>query len=178
MAPNPEPEPQESTTAHALLEVAIRIAQHGEKVEARQLLRSYLESHPQDERAWAWYVDTFSDDQQRLRILKVYLKHHPESHFARQAIVSLRRRLRRGASPDKMAEKPVQFQEPSTGWPTTLGPDVVPANTQEPSITKESETSEGQAPASRKADETKLIILAVSIILITILLAVAWSLLH
>jgi len=177
MALYPEPEPQESTTAHALLEVAIRIAQHGDKVEARQLLRSYLESHPQDERAWAWYVDTFSDDQKRLRILKVYLKHHPESRFAHQAIAALSRRLRRGENSEQTEEKTTPFRETPKGWPPLLDPENLTAKTQHTSAIA-SKNSEGGASPSRRIDETRILILAVSIILITVLLAVAWSLLH
>jgi hypothetical protein len=178
MALNLKSEPQESTSAHALLEVAIRISQQGDKTEARQLLRSYLENHPQDERAWAWYVDTFSDDQKRLRILQVYLKHHPESRFARKAISALRRRLRGGESSAQVEPSTESFQEAATGWPPTLNPDIVQADAQEPTDAAASEPSEEQARPSRMADETRLLILAVSIILITIILAVAWSLLH
>jgi hypothetical protein len=178
MAANREQEPPERITTHPLLEVAIRIAQQGDKKEARQLLRSYLEDHAQDERAWAWYVDTFSDDQKRLRILTAYLKYHPESRFARQAISSINRRLRRGESANKTAEIAVPFKDTSTGWPPTLDPESLQAKTQEPPITSQSQLSEGQPPASRKAEETRLLILAVAIILITIILAVAWTLLH
>lgn len=178
MALYPESEQQENTSAHALLEVAIRISQQGDKAEARQLLRSYLENHPQDERAWAWYVDTFSDDQKRLRILQVYLKHHPESHFAHKAISALRRRLNRGKSPAQVTTSTEPFQEPATGWPPALNPDIVQPDANESTEVAASKPSKEQASPSRMADETRLLILAVSIILITIILAVAWSLLH
>lgn len=173
MTQNPEPEQHEHKSAHALLEVAIQIAQQGDRIEARQLLRSYLETRPQDERAWAWYVDTFPDDEKRLRILQVYLKQHPHSDFAQKAIHTLRNRPKQPPGASHKETAPASNPAGHDGWPAMLRPVDMTAQEHEGAATQETEV---QPPAAARNNETRLLIIAIVIILVTITLAVVWSL--
>jgi len=175
MAFDLEPELHDHKSAHALLEVAIQIAQQGDKVEARHLLRSFLENHPENERAWAWYVDTFADDEKRLRILQVYLKQNPQSQFAQQAIRVLRNKMHQAVeASDKVAAGASIFTE-EDGWPAMFRLQDTSAQFHEETTTHETDV---QPAANTKNNETRLLIIATLIILATIALAVVWSLVH
>jgi len=75
-----------------ILNQAIALAKAGKKIEARNLLESLLETDRQNITAWLWYVDTWPDDQHRIKALELCSKYNPDNPRIQQALEVLRSR--------------------------------------------------------------------------------------
>lgn len=75
-----------------LLNRAIALARAGKKEEARSLLEPLLEADRQNITAWLWYVDTWPDDDQRIRVLEICLRYNPNHPTIQRALTLLRSR--------------------------------------------------------------------------------------
>jgi hypothetical protein len=72
-----------------LLENAIALFKSGKKIDARQLLNTIIKAEPKNEIAWAWYIDTFPELEQRIELIEQYLKINPESQKAQKGLIRL-----------------------------------------------------------------------------------------
>lgn len=78
--------------SESILNQAIALARAGKKIEARNLLESLLETDRQNITAWLWYVDTWPDDQQKIKALELCSKYNPNQPKIQQALGVLRSR--------------------------------------------------------------------------------------
>jgi hypothetical protein len=72
------------------LEDAIMFIKQGKLAEAQNLLRDLLSTDPHNLPAWSWYVETYSQDEQRIKALTLCLKYNPENNEAKQALEKLK----------------------------------------------------------------------------------------
>ncbi len=75
-----------------ILNQAIALAKAGQKIEARNLLKSLIETDQQNIIAWLWYADTWPDDQRKLMALELGSKHNPNNPKIQRALDVLRSR--------------------------------------------------------------------------------------
>jgi len=62
-----------------LLEIAIELAQTGDKKAVRELLQLIVKENPSDELAWIWYANTSPTIQERVQTLEEFRKRNPEN---------------------------------------------------------------------------------------------------
>lgn len=72
-----------------LLEIAIEMAQNGDKKGIRELLQLIVKEDPTDELAWIWYASTSSTIQERIKTLDEFRKRNPENERIRYLCESL-----------------------------------------------------------------------------------------
>jgi hypothetical protein len=65
---------------------AVRLARHGEQVEAKRLFVQILDQHPDHEQSWLWLGRILPDLAQRRYCLDRVLKINPENQQARDAL--------------------------------------------------------------------------------------------
>lgn len=78
--------------SESVLNQAIAFAKAGKKIEARKLLEALLETDRQNITAWLWYVDTWPDDQQKVKALEFCAKYNPNHPQVQQALAVLQSR--------------------------------------------------------------------------------------
>ena len=144
------------------MEKAIRKIKEGSVLEARQLIKLILERFPHDEMAWIWFAETFSSDSDRLRILSLFLKKQPNSSVAGKAVELLREKL-------QIIEAEGQL-DPLMDQPA--GETVIPQR----EMISQDDMDDGVEQERERVAEPMVIILAILTILITIMLAVLWTL--
>ena len=72
------------------LDQAIKLSRGGFKVEASQILSAILEEDPQVEAAWLWLADTFTDTENRIRVLEDCLRHNPGSRIVQKWLTTFK----------------------------------------------------------------------------------------
>lgn len=72
-----------------LLEIAIELAQNGDKEGIRELLQLIVKEDPTDELAWIWYASTSPTIQERIKTLEEFRKRNPENERVRYLCESL-----------------------------------------------------------------------------------------
>lgn len=72
-----------------LLEIAIEMAQNGDKKGIRELLQLIVKEDPTDELAWIWYASTSPTIQERIKTLEEFRKRNPENERIRYLCMSL-----------------------------------------------------------------------------------------
>lgn len=75
-----------------LLERGIAFAIEGLEATARSLFRAVIEDEPENQLAWGWYVQSFSDEDERIQAFNEYLEVFPEDQFAHKLQTSLLKR--------------------------------------------------------------------------------------
>lgn len=73
----------------SILNKSIELIRAGDKATAQRLLKSLVESGPNNIAAWFWYADTFQTDQERLNTLQLCLARNPDNPQVKQALSSL-----------------------------------------------------------------------------------------
>jgi hypothetical protein len=66
-----------------LLEIAIELAQTGDKKAVRELLQLIVKENPSDELAWIWYAHTSPTLQERIQTIEEFCKRNPEDQRIR-----------------------------------------------------------------------------------------------
>ena len=72
-----------------LLEIAIELAQTGDKKAVRELLQFIVKENPSDELAWIWYAHTSPTLQERIQTIEEFRKRNPEDQRIRYLCESL-----------------------------------------------------------------------------------------
>jgi Tfp pilus assembly protein PilF len=72
-----------------LLEIAIELAQTGDKKAVRELLQLIVKENPSDELAWIWYANTSPTIQERVQTLEEFRKRNPENQRIKYLCESL-----------------------------------------------------------------------------------------
>jgi type II secretory pathway pseudopilin PulG len=72
-----------------LLARGIAFAEDGLEATARSLFRAVIEEEPINQLAWAWYVQSFSDQEERIQAFDEYLQIFPHDQTAHKFQVSL-----------------------------------------------------------------------------------------
>jgi len=72
-----------------LLEIAIELAQTGDKKAVRELLQLIVKENPSDELAWIWYAHTSPTLQERIQTIEEFCKRNPEDQRIRYLCESL-----------------------------------------------------------------------------------------
>ncbi len=72
-----------------LLEIAIELAQNGDKKAIRELLKLIVKEDPTDELAWIWYANTSPTIQERIQTLEEFRKQNPENQRIEYLCASL-----------------------------------------------------------------------------------------
>ena len=89
------------------LQQAIQLSKDGRKLDARKLLRPFLEVDPENEKAWLWYANSFDLTDEKLKALQNCLVYCPSSKMALEGIRVLQSQLQ---SPElETPEEPNNF---------------------------------------------------------------------
>ena len=89
------------------LQQAIQLSKDGRKLDARKLLRPFLEVDPENEKAWLWYANSFDLTDEKLKALQNCLVYCPNSKMALEGIRVLQSQLQ---SPElETPEEPNNF---------------------------------------------------------------------
>ena len=89
------------------LQQAIQLSKDGRKVDARKLLRPFLEVDPENEKAWLWYANSFDSTDEKLKALQNCLVYCPNSKMAFEGIRVLQSQMQ---SPElETPEEPNNF---------------------------------------------------------------------
>jgi hypothetical protein len=89
------------------LQQAIQLSKDGRKLDARKLLRPFLEVAPENEKAWLWYANSFDSTDEKLKALQNCLVYCPDSKMALEGIRVLQSQLQ---SPEvETPEEPNNF---------------------------------------------------------------------
>jgi hypothetical protein len=67
-------------------EHAIALSNSGNKNAAREILKEILENDTQNEMAWMWYADTFTESQGRIQAFRECLENIPNSQYAKKML--------------------------------------------------------------------------------------------
>jgi hypothetical protein len=68
------------------LQQAIQLSKDGRKIDARKLLRPFLEVDPENEKAWLWYANSFDSTDEKLKALQNCLVYCQNSKMALEGI--------------------------------------------------------------------------------------------
>lgn len=93
---------------------AIALSRSGKKSEARELLKEILRANPQNETAWLWFADTFSDIRNRIAALEECLKFNPNCQAAQRGLAALKieeTRTARATPPQKSEMQSAQIAQ-------------------------------------------------------------------
>jgi hypothetical protein len=89
------------------LQQAIQLSKDGRRLDARKLLRPFLEVDPENEKAWLWYANSFDSTEEKLKALHNCLVYCPNSIMALEGIKVLQSQLQ---SPElETQEEPDNF---------------------------------------------------------------------
>ena len=89
------------------LQQAIQLSKDGRKLDARKLLRPFLEVDPENEKAWLWYANSFDSTDEKLKALQNCLVYCPNSKMALEGIRVLQSQMQ---SPElETPEEPNNF---------------------------------------------------------------------
>jgi hypothetical protein len=89
------------------LQQAIQLSKDGRRLDARKLLRPFLEVDPENEKAWLWYANSFDSTEEKLKALHNCLVYCPNSTMALEGIKVLQSQLQ---SPElETQEEPDNF---------------------------------------------------------------------
>lgn len=75
-----------------LIERGIAFAEDGLEATARSLFRAVIEEEPKNQLAWGWYVQSFSNEAERIQAFDQYLRIFPHDQTARKLQASLLKR--------------------------------------------------------------------------------------
>ena len=71
------------------LQQAIQLSKDGRRLDARKLLRPFLEVDPENEKAWLWYANSFELVDEKIKALQNCLVYCPKSKMALEGIRTL-----------------------------------------------------------------------------------------
>jgi hypothetical protein len=71
------------------LQQAIQLSKDGRRLDARKLLRPFLEVDPENEKAWLWYANSFDSIDEKIKALQNCLVYCPKSKMALEGIRTL-----------------------------------------------------------------------------------------
>jgi hypothetical protein len=73
------------------LNKAIELSRSSKKIEARELLLAIIKVNSQNEAAWLWYADTFSDNLDRFAAMEQCLQNNPNSQIAKKWLATFKK---------------------------------------------------------------------------------------
>jgi hypothetical protein len=176
--------------AEGMLSRAISLAQQGKALEARRLLQMILEGDRDNALAWMWLASTYSSDSDRLRLLQYYLDRHPESDLVSKAVLSIRERISRRESRvtlQEAAAAPAAVPEPSPA--PAVQEEALPAPHEQPEDGFNQDTSleDGmldhgplvlqEEAKEEETSESRLLLIAIAVIAVTVISALLWTIL-
>ena len=161
---------------------AISLAQQGKALEARRLLQMILEDDRDNEMAWIWLASTYSSDSDRLRLLQYYLDRHPESDLVSKAVLAIRERISRReirATLQEAAAAPEPPPVPAVQEEATPVPQEQPVKGVNQDISPENDVlyHELLVLQEEETSESRLLLIAIAVIAVTVISALLWTIL-
>ena len=91
---------------------AIQLSKAGRKLDARKLLRPFLEVDPENEKVWLWYANSFDSTDEKLKALQNCLIYCPDSKMAIEGIRLLQSQMQSSepATPEESTNFAVNLQ--------------------------------------------------------------------
>ena len=72
------------------LDQAVALSRSGRKLEARKILNDILRSNLHNETAWLWFADTFTENNNRIRVMEECIRHNPNCYIAQKWLITFK----------------------------------------------------------------------------------------